>query len=50
MNTVTTPSKSLIEPVCNDQKPSIWQRMFDAWVHSYDARMSADEKVLFVGL
>ena len=34
----------------DQQKPSIWRRMFDAWVCSYDARVSPDGKVFFIGL
>jgi hypothetical protein len=29
---------------------SIWRRMFDVWVRSYDARVSEDGKVFFIGL
>jgi len=50
MNAVTTTPHSLSKTLYKEQKPSIWQRMFDAWVRSYEARVSADGKVLFVGL
>lgn len=34
----------------SEQKPSIWRRVFDAWVRSYESRISPDGKVLFLGL
>lgn len=32
------------------QNTSIWRRMFDAWVRSYEARISPDGKVFYGGL
>jgi hypothetical protein len=32
------------------KRSSIWQRMFDTWVRSYEARVSADGKVFFIDL
>jgi len=34
----------------SQQKPSIWRRMFDAWVRSYEDRISPDGKVYYGGL
>jgi hypothetical protein len=51
MNATTIAAQSLNKTVAtNEQKPSIWRRIFDAWVRSYEARVSPDGKVLFVDL
>jgi hypothetical protein len=51
MNTATLSAQSLNKTGdAGQQPPSIWRRMFDAWVQSYESRISADGKVWFVGL
>jgi hypothetical protein len=51
VNTATIIAQPLNKTtVADQQKPSIWRRMFDAWVRSYDARVSPDGTVLFIGL
>jgi hypothetical protein len=51
MNTATFNAQSLNKTVAGtEQKPSIWRRMFDAWVRSHEARVSPDGKVFFLDL
>jgi hypothetical protein len=51
MNTTAISEQSLNKTVAaGGQKQSLWRRMFDAWVRSYEARISPDGKVLFLGL
>ena len=51
MNATTFNAQSLDKTVAGtDQTPSIWRRMFDAWVSSYEARVSPDGKVWFLDL
>lgn len=51
MNDATLVGQSIDKTaaVC-EQTPSIWRRMFDLWVRSYDSRISADGKEFFIGL
>jgi hypothetical protein len=51
MNAATISTQSLKKTgAAVEQKPSIWRRMFDAWVRSYESRISPDGKVLFLDL
>lgn len=52
MNTANVTAESLNKTISGaDQlQQSVWRRMFNAWVRSYDARISGDGKVFFVGL
>jgi hypothetical protein len=51
MNATTFNAQSLDKTVAGaEQTPSIWRRMFDAWVSSYEARVSPDGKVWFLDL
>ena len=51
MNAATITAQSLNKTVAaTEQRPSIWRRMFVAWVRSYEARVSPDGKVWFLGL
>jgi hypothetical protein len=51
MNDATLIAQSLNKTVAVcEQTPSIWRRMFDLWVLSYDSRISADGREFFIGL
>lgn len=51
MNTATVIAQPLENTAtAGQQAPSIWRRMFAAWVRSYDARISPDGTVMYVGL
>lgn len=51
MNGATLAPQSTDKIVAStEQKPSIWHRMFHAWVRSHEARVSPDGKVFFFDL
>jgi hypothetical protein len=51
MNTATIIAQPLKKTgAASPQKLSMWRRMFNAWVSSYEARVSPDGKVFFIGL
>jgi hypothetical protein len=51
MNVTTLAAQSTDKNVASaESRPSIWHRMFNAWVRSHDARVSPDGKVFFLDL
>jgi len=44
--TLAKPSFGMQAPAKSGAQPSIWRRVFNAWVRSYDSRIDADGKVM----